>query len=520
MGKPRGWGARTSREALKNLLCELCAFRGDPVESPRLVGNGPLNMRIGRWTLAVACWTLLLLACPPHGVRAAKPGYATVQMENVPHVRQKPDFCGEACAEMWLGKLGHGIDQDDVFNLSGVNPERGRGCRTPELSKALVRLGFKTGDTFYPFPAARATKEVEALWRTLHGDLEDGVPSIVCMRTSSGRGATEHFRLVLGYDAKTDEVVYHEPAEDAAAYRRMKRSRFMDLWPLKYAEDKWTVIRMRLEAGRIREPRPSGEQHSSADYAQHVRAVRGRLPRGFTLVLEKPFVVVGDEAPSVVRMRAEQTVKWATVRLKSQYFEKDPEAIIDIWLFRDKSSYRKNALALFGDRPSTPFGYFSDEHDALVMNIATGGGTLVHEMVHPFMAANFPACPAWFNEGLASLYEQSQGRGSKIHGMTNWRLAGLQKAIRSGRVPSFRELTGTTDHEFYSEDKGTNYAQARYLCYYLQEKGRLEDYYRRFRENAGDDRTGYETLKAILGAEDMAVFKEKWEAYVLKLRFP
>ena len=32
---------------------------------------------------------------------------------------------------------------------------------------------------------------------------------------------------------------------------------------------------------------------------------------------------------------------------------------------------------------------------------------LVHEMVHPFMDADFPACPAWFNEGLASLYEQS-----------------------------------------------------------------------------------------------------------------
>jgi len=28
---------------------------------------------------------------------------------------------------------------------------------------------------------------------------------------------------------------------------------------------------------------------------------------------------------------------------------------------------------------------------------------LVHEIVHPFMRANFPECPAWFNEGLASL---------------------------------------------------------------------------------------------------------------------
>ena len=44
------------------------------------------------------------------------------------------------------------------------------------------------------------------------------------------------------------------------------------------------------------------------------------------------------------------------------------------------------------------------------MNIATGGGTLVHEIVHPFVEANFPGCPTWFNEGLGSLYEQSAER--------------------------------------------------------------------------------------------------------------
>jgi len=299
----------------------------------------------------------------------------------------------------------------------------------------------------------------------------------------------------------------------------MKRARFQELWPLKYAGDKWTVIRLRLEGTRIRDI-PRGEQHTNADYAQHIHAVREKLSRGFTLLLEKPFVVIGDETRPIVRMRAEQTVKWATVRLKSQYFEKDPEAIIDIWLFKDKASYRRHALELFGDRPSTPFGYFSDEHNALVMNISTGGGTLVHEMVHPFMAANFPACPAWFNEGLASLYEQSRGKGNRIWGLTNWRLAGLQQAIREKRVPPFQELTGTTDYEFYQEDKGTNYAQARYLCYYLQENGMLETYYRRFRKDAVKDPTGYETLQAVLGTTDMPAFKKKWEAFVLKLRFP
>ena len=154
------------------------------------------------------------------------------------------------------------------------------------------------------------------------------------------------------------------------------------------------------------------------------------------------------------------------------------------------------------------------------MNIATGGGTLVHEIVHPFVAANFPRCPAWFNEGLGSLYEQSGEMNGEIHGYTNWRLAGLQKAIRAGKLPSFESLCGTSDTEFYEKDRGTNYAQARYLCYYLQQKGLLQSYYGRFLASRDDDPTGYKTLKAVLRREDMDKFQKEWEAFVMKLRFP
>jgi len=256
------------------------------------------------------------------------------------------------------------------------------------------------------------------------------------------------------------------------------------------------------------------------DYARHLAALKKKVPEGFTIVVQRPFVVIGDESPVMVRRRARGTVKWAVDRLKRDFFEKDPDEILDIWLFRGKASYRKHALALFGDEPTTPYGYYSPTHKALVMNIATGGGTLVHEIVHPFMRANFPACPAWFNEGLASLYEQSSSRDGHIVGLTNWRLAGLKEAIRKGTVPPLKDLAATSDHQFYHMDKGTNYGQARYLCYWLQEHGLLVQYYRAFVANHKDDPTGYETLKRVLGTDDMAAFKKRWEAWVLKLTFP
>ncbi len=257
---------------------------------------------------------------------------------------------------------------------------------------------------------------------------------------------------------------------------------------------------------------------TDADFARHVEQLKKKLPSNdFTVIIQPPFVVVGDESPSAVKGHAENTIKWAVDKLKQDYFTKDPKEILDVWLFRDSASYETNALALFGEKPGTPYGYYSSAHKALIMNISTGGGTLVHEIVHPFVEANFPACPPWLNEGLGSLYEQSGEVDGHIHGYTNWRLPGLQAAIRAGKVPAFKSLTALDAHGFYDEDKGTNYGQARYLCYYLQQHGLLIKFYREFYAHQKQDPTGYRSLQKILGTVDMKAFKVKWEKYVLGL---
>ncbi len=198
------------------------------------------------------------------------------------------------------------------------------------------------------------------------------------------------------------------------------------------------------------ETRPASSDDA---YQQKLDEVKKKAPAGFTVLVEKPFVVAGNDEPGQVRQFASGTVRWSVQKLKAAYFEKDPAEIITVWLFKDKASYERYTRELFDDRPDTPFGYYSEKHSALIMNISTGGGTLVHEIVHPYMHANFPACPAWFNEGMGSLYEQSSERQGGIVGLTNWRLAGLQKAIRDGKVPDFKKLTGTSDGEFYNEDR-------------------------------------------------------------------
>lgn len=480
-----------------------------------------MKLNSPRSTFALALFWIaayLLLLLPPETLSAAPRQMKPVLLKGVPHVRQKTDFCGEACVAMALRMMGKPADQDFVFDQSGLSPLQGRGCYTKELATAVKNVGFDPGKVWHTIPPASADTKLREMFGVIHNDLTKGLPTLVCMHYDDRPNTTEHFRLVIGYDARRDEVIYQEPAEDNGSNKRMTRAKFMKLWPLKYRPDQWTVISMRLQPTASLKGGQS-KQFTDADYAQHIMKLRKRLPNdAFHIVIQKPFIVVGDEPKATVQKRSVNTVKWAVDRLKRDYFTKDPNKIIDVWLFKDKTSYNGNAKKLWGRIPSTPYGYYSSSDEVLVMNISTGGGTLVHEIVHPFIESNFPDCPSWFNEGLASLYEQSRDNRGRIQGSTNWRLAGLQKAIQAKQVPSFKTLCGTTTREFYDEDTGTNYSQARYLCYYLQEKGQLKKFYHEFRKNVAVDPGGYKTLQKVLGV-DITAFQPRWEAYVMTLRF-
>lgn len=244
------------------------------------------------------------------------------------------------------------------------------------------------------------------------------------------------------------------------------------------------------------------------------------LPGYFTTLIERPFIVIGDENPDFVRQRAENTVRWAVFQLKKNYFQIDPKTVIIIWLFKDDSSYYFHANKLFNEQPSSKFGYYSPLNKSLIMNIGTGGGTLVHEIVHPYIDANFPDCPPWFNEGLASLYEQCGEKNGSIWGFTNWRLTGLQDAVRGGNLPLFKDLMAMNALEFYGENSAYNYGQARYLCYYLQENHKLTEFYHSFVKNYAWDPSGYLTLQSILGESDMEDFQRRWQEFVIQLHFP
>jgi hypothetical protein len=238
----------------------------------------------------------------------------------------------------------------------------------------------------------------------------------------------------------------------------------------------------------------------------------------FDVLIASPFVIAGNTGRLELGAHRDRTILAAKDALTATYFKTPVDRPILILLFADAGSYQKLCLKWFGERNLPHYGLYRHRDRTMLMNIATGGGTLVHELTHALIAADFPNVPDWFNEGFASLYEQCSIDGPRITGHTNWRLAGLQKAIRAGTIRPIAEMI--EDDDFRHGDRvGINYAQARYLMYYLQQQGKLTAYYTKFRDGHEDDPSGLETLKAVLGTKDLAAFDKQWQAWVLTLRF-
>jgi hypothetical protein len=269
-----------------------------------------------------------------------------------------------------------------------------------------------------------------------------------------------------------------------------------------------------LLCGIVTSTRPAAAEPTRQQLADHAVELRDRLSgQGYTILVEAPFVVIGDGPASEVRRITTGFLRSKIAMLEKDFFERRPDKLIEVWLFRNERSFRAGAKKFFHEDPSTPYGYYSPDARALIMNVS-GLGTLSHELVHPYMEANFPDVPAWFNEGLASLFERPSERKGHLIGLPNWRLPELKKEIRAGTLPSLHTLLHTTSEEFY-DARWDAYAQARYLVYYLQEHGELHDFYTKFLADT-KDRSGQAALEAVLG-ERLATFDAAWQQWVLAI---
>jgi len=243
------------------------------------------------------------------------------------------------------------------------------------------------------------------------------------------------------------------------------------------------------------------------------------LGPGCQVIVRTPFLLGGDLDADELASWHTNTIEPAVRAMDHCYFVARPTQPITVLLLRDEASYNHYAQQLFGESGISIYGYYKPNVRTLILNVATGEGTLLHELTHALVDFDFPGAPDWLNEGLASLHEQCRFRGGDdgpwIEGLVNWRLKGLQEVIRQQQLRSLVSLV--QERNFRGPLEGTNYAQARYFCLYLQRQGVLKDFFRSFRENHPRDPQGLSSLAAIFGETSWRQLDHDFQSWVLSL---
>lgn len=277
--------------------------------------------------------------------------------------------------------------------------------------------------------------------------------------------------------------------------------------PPKNSRNKPTLVRPVVET----EAKTAIEAHTPKwvyhlDQIEHLRKTMGKnfIVDGFG-----PFILVSNLKSAQLEDIKKNIISVSYNAFYKDYFKEPPQYVTTIYLFKNREDYFHYSRRYFNETPNTPYGYYRSTEHVILINIASGTGALVHEMSHALMESEFPAVPTWFNEGFASLFEQSRIENGSLFGLNNWRYSILKQAINTNNTVPLNALLRTTNDQFYDDKDGYNYAEARYICYYLQEKGLLKSFYARFKEQCQQDPSGIKILEDLL-KKDLAAFEKEW----------
>lgn len=186
----------------------------------------------------------------------------------------------------------------------------------------------------------------------------------------------------------------------------------------------------------------------------------------------------------------------------------EPDHFITIYLvshdhIRDVAD-EKYGIAL----PVGAIGYSNHEDWSmlgLIRKSSIATGTLKHELFHLLVQENFGDIPVWFEEGLASLYEESKFENGKLMGVPGWRGNILRQYF--SKRPTIEELVKMKPYQFNNvvvegepefgtdeewidpadQKQAVNHAMARYLMIYLQNNYDLQSLYKAFKNTKSSD---------------------------------
>jgi hypothetical protein len=232
------------------------------------------------------------------------------------------------------------------------------------------------------------------------------------------------------------------------------------------------------------------------------------------------FVLAALRASPKFDQAADLTRQALDAFYRAGRFTKHPDRAVSAFIFDAQQPFDVHCGSRAGAEPESLFGMYTLKTRTICVNAGPGASTLVHEIVHPVIQTDFPHAPAWIDEAIASLYETPifPKRG-EIQGVTNWRLARLQRALDSAankdkvRVDA---LFAMSDADFRGPDIDLHYAIARFFAQWLDARKALWPFYCGWRDGYTDDRSGEKAFRAAVGKMPAEV-NDEWIAWVRQL---
>lgn len=208
--------------------------------------------------------------------------------------------------------------------------------------------------------------------------------------------------------------------------------------------------------------------------------------------------------------------------LQTRYGIRAPDEYVVIRLVPDVPAVQSLAAAIHGLKVSPATIAYSFHDDLSLVAVSQGGsGSILHELVHLAMRRDFGDAPAWFEEGLASLYEVAVECDGRFYGIDNWR-GDVLRRIGTDRptvadiiADDGKTLIGDIANPAAEEgnsmmrvmERADAEAKMRYMLLDLQDNGGLGDLYgalQRVGLNGDASQVGLDFLKSRYAPEPAA----------------
>lgn len=195
-----------------------------------------------------------------------------------------------------------------------------------------------------------------------------------------------------------------------------------------------------------------------------------------------------------------------------------------------RHDYQAWAISMVGDRADRLGGmYIHDQRELYAQDI---GDSLRHEFAHALhhrhMAQIGRLAPMWIQEGLCSLPEDvrvepsvppREGEAPDVQALTpvpSWRSNTVRRMARIGNLPRWATFMKMDDDKFMAQRALGNYAVARTIFLYLQDRGQLRAWYVDYTAPDQDDASGMKSLASVL-KRPLADVEKDWKKWLAAL---